>query len=80
MLESAYKNTGFVNSIISCVEPTSQSANLPTSQIGVRWFGTKKCSQRYEIDHFCVGIFAGIQPSEFVRDPVWESSVLLIRS
>ena len=47
-------------------EPMSQSANPPTSQIGIRWSGTKKCSQRYEIDHFCLGIFAGIQPSEFV--------------
>ena len=46
-------------------EPMSQSANLPTSQIGIRWSGTKKCSQRYEIDHFCLGIFAGIQPSDF---------------
>ena len=44
----------------SANEPMSQSANLPTSQIGVRWSGTKKCSQRYEIDHFCLGIFAGI--------------------
>ena len=46
-------------------EPMSQSANPPTSQIGIRWSGTKKCSQRYEIDHFCLGIFAGIQPSDF---------------
>ena len=60
-------------------EPMSQSANPPTSQIGIRWSGTKKCSQRYEIDHFCLGIFAGIQPSEFVRDPVGESSVLPIQ-
>ena len=60
----------------SANEPMSQSANLPTSQIGVRWSGTKKCSQRYEIDHFCLGIFAGIQPSEWFRDPVGESSVL----
>ena len=52
----------------------NQSANLPTSQIGIRWSGTKKCSQRYEIDHFCLGIFAGIQPSEWFRDPVGESS------
>ena len=58
----------------SANEPMSQSANLPTSQIGIRWSGTKKCSQRYEIHHFCLGIFAGIQPSEWFRDPVGESS------
>ena len=63
----------------SANEPMSQSANLPTSHIGVRWSGTKKCSQRYEIDHFCLGIFAGIQPSNVFRDPVGESSVLPIR-
>ena len=41
------------------------SPNSKMRQIGIRWSGTKKCSQRYEIDHFCLGIFAGIQPSDF---------------
>ena len=57
----------------------SESANLPTSQIGIRWSGTKKCSQRCEIDHFFRRSFAGIQPSECFRDPVRESSVLPIQ-
>ena len=47
-------------------EPMSQSANPPTSQIGIRWSGTKKCSQRYEIDHFCLWIFAAIHSSEIL--------------
>ena len=33
-------------------------------QIGIRCSGTRKCSQRYEIDHFCQGFFSCIQPSE----------------
>ena len=63
----------------SANEPMSQSANLPTSQIGIQWSGTKKCSQRYEVDQFFLRIFAGIQPSECFRDPVRESSVLPIQ-
>ena len=34
------------------------------SQIGIWCSGTKKCSQKYEINHFCLGIFSAIQPSE----------------
>ena len=61
------------------VSSCMQMLNSKMSKIGIRWSGTKKCSQRYEIDHFCLGIFAGIQPSEFSRDPVGESSILFIQ-
>ena len=44
-----------VGSMSSTLNP-----NLKMSQIGIRCSGTKKCSQRYEIDHFCLRIFAGI--------------------
>ena len=30
--------------------------------------GTKKCSQKYEIYHFCFGIFSAIQPSEILPE------------
>ena len=43
--------------------------NTKSSQIGIRCSGTKKCSQRYEIDHFCLGIFSAIQPSEILSNP-----------
>ena len=33
------------------------------SQIGIRCSGTRKCSQRYEIDHFCQGNISAIQAS-----------------
>ena len=39
--------------------------NSKLSQIGIRWSGTRKCSQRYQIDHFCQGFFSAIQPSIF---------------
>ena len=48
-----------VGSMSSTLKP-----NLKMSQIGIRWFGTKKCSQRYEINHFWWGFFSAIQPSE----------------
>ena len=31
--------------------------NMKPSQIGIWCSGTRKCSQRYEIDHFCQGFF-----------------------
>ena len=37
---------------------------MKPSQIGIRCSGTRKCSQRYEINHFCQGIVSVIQPSE----------------
>jgi len=38
------------------------------SQIGIWCFGTKKCFQKYEINHFCLGIFSAIQPSEILPE------------
>ena len=34
------------------------------SQIGIWCSGAKKCSQKNEINHFCLGYFSAIQPSE----------------
>ena len=36
------------------------SRNLILSQIGIRCFRAKKRSQKFEIDHFCLGIFSAI--------------------
>ena len=63
----------------SANEPMSQWANLPTSQFGVRWSGTKKCSQRYEIDHFCLGIFQPFNLPKVFPIPVGELPVLPIQ-
>ena len=38
--------------------------NMKPSQIGIRCSGTRKCSKRYQIDHFCQGFFSAIQPCE----------------
>ena len=38
--------------------------NAKASQIGIWCSGTKKCSRKYEINHFRLGIFSAIQPSE----------------
>ena len=38
------------------------------SQIGIWCSGTKKCSQKYEINHFCLGIFSAIQPFEILPE------------
>ena len=38
------------------------------SQIGIWCSGTKKCSQKYEINHFCLRIFPAIQPSEITPE------------
>ena len=35
--------------------------NPRMTQIGIRCSGTKKCSQRYQINHFCQGFFSAIQ-------------------
>ena len=35
------------------------------SQIGIWYSGTQKCSQRYEIDHFCSCFFSAIQSLKF---------------
>ena len=43
---------------------SAQNLNLRMTQIGIRWSGTKKCSRRYQINHFCQRFFSCIQPSE----------------
>ncbi len=50
----------FMSSTVS----STLNLNLRMTQIGIRCSGTKKCSQRYQINHFCQGFFSGIQPSE----------------
>ena len=37
-------------------------------QIGIWCSGTKKCSQKYEINRFCLGICSAIQPSEILPE------------
>ena len=43
--------------------------NLKPTQIGVRCSGTKKCSQRYQIDHFCQGFFSSHSTFVFFHNP-----------
>ena len=50
-----------VGSMSSTLNP-----NLKSIQIGVRCSGTKKCSQRHQIDHFCQGFFSAIQPLKYL--------------
>ena len=72
MFESLSKNKGFVNFIFEsssknqCFANPSRtlSPSTKTSQIAIWRSGTKKGSQRYEIDNFCIGMFSAIQPSE----------------
>ena len=45
---------------------STENINTKSSEIGIQCSGSKKCSQRYEIDHFCLGIFPFIQPSEIL--------------
>ena len=46
-----------------------------TEQIGTRCSGTQKCSQRFEIDHFCPGNISAIQSLKFFVNPIRESFV-----
>ena len=45
------------------------------SQIGIRCSGTQKCSQRFEIDHFCPGNISAIRTAKFFLNPISEPSV-----
>ena len=49
---------------MSSTMSSTLNLNLRMTQIGIRCCGTKKCSQRYQIDHFCQGFLSCIQPSE----------------
>ena len=71
MLEAHSKNKGLVNrwflqyfetSIIPMNVQSFWSVGL--SQIGLESSETKKCSQRFEIDHFCWRIFSALQSSK----------------
>ena len=53
--------------------------NMKPSLIGIRCPGTRKCSQRYEIDHFCQWHFSAIQLSKSFPNPVGEPSVQFIK-
>ena len=57
MLNVNYKKSIFANPF----QTVHHSAKA--SQIG-----TKKCSQKYEINHFCLGILSAIQPSEILPE------------
>ena len=45
---------------------------LESSQIGVWCSGTKKCSQRYQICHFCKGNISAIRTSKYFLNPIGE--------
>ena len=49
---------------MSSTTPSTLNPNPRMTQIGIRCSRTRKCLQRYEIDHFCQGNLSGIQPSE----------------
>ena len=81
MLEYAYKNKGLVNSwVIRNLNNRFRShtqvaifravlnAKLQheTEPIGIRCSGNRKCSQRFEINHFCQSICLAIQPSRLI--------------
>ena len=53
--------------------------NTKSSQIGIWCSGTRKCSQRYEIDHFCQWFFQPFNLPKFCPNPIGEPSVLRIR-
>ena len=46
-----------------------------TEQNGIRCTGSQKCSQRFEIDHFCPGNISAIQSLKFFVNPIRESFV-----
>ena len=41
---------------MSSTMSSTLNLNLRMTEIGIRCSGTKKCSQMYEIDNFCLGI------------------------
>ena len=70
-------NTYGISMILVC--SSTLSLNLKMSQIGIRCSRTRKCSQRYEIDHFCQGFFQPFNFPKFFHTPVREHSVLHIQ-
>ena len=51
------------------------SSKLKTGQIGIGCSRTRKCSQRYEIDHFWTWFFASVQSLKFFLNPIREPAV-----
>ena len=49
--------------------------NWKSTQIVIRCSGTKKYSQRYQIDYFCQGFFSAIQSSEIPSEIPLELSL-----
>jgi len=49
---------------MSSTMSSTLNPNLRMTQIGIRCSGTKKCSQRHQIDYFCICIFSSIQPPQ----------------
>ena len=51
------------------------SFRMKTGQIGIGCSRTRKCSQRYEIDHFWPWFFASVQSLKFFLNPIREPAV-----
>ena len=69
-----HKNSMFAN--------PSRTRNNSTKaiQIGISCSGTKKCSQKYKINYFCLRIFSAIQPSEKLPEmPPWTHLDILLK-
>ena len=86
MFESRYENMGLVkfvfdtknNCMLAMLSRTLNPSTKP-SQIGIRSSGTRKCSQRFEINHFCQVIFQLFSLPKFFLNPVGELLVLPIQ-
>ena len=59
-----------INICSSSTTSAMLSHNSKSIQIGVRCSRTKKCSLRYQIDHFCRGFFQPFNLRKFFRNPV----------
>ena len=69
---------GAIQSGIAMVWLPSSKLNsfrTKTGQIGIGCSRTRKCSQRYEIDHFWPWFFSGVQPLKFFLNPIREPAV-----
>ena len=60
---------------VHCVTAREARSLPKRSQIGFRCSGTKKCSQRFEMDHFCPGNISAIRTAKFFFNPMSEPSV-----
>ena len=60
---------------MSLTMSSTLNPNTRMNQIGIRCSRTRKCSQRYEIDHFWPWFFASVQPLKFFLNPIREPAV-----